>query len=169
MLSSPSTNAAMASVDRCSVEPNWRGPTGLVLCEANCVGSQENARRNTCPGSAIAHAPLQSLLLRGAHYSNVARAAPRNTHQHRSGTRWRPAGSGRADLMTGVAVLGARVSGEVVAQRLATAVDAAPDGAELDAERGADLLVAQTLDVAQHDRGAELRRQRVERGLQVRP
>src|SRR5277367_1518329 len=52
--SSPSTNAAIASMDRCSVEPNWRGaPTGASLWEANCAGSQENARRNTCPRSAI--------------------------------------------------------------------------------------------------------------------
>ena len=33
--SSPSTKAATASVDRCSVEPNCRGPTGASLCEAN--------------------------------------------------------------------------------------------------------------------------------------
>ncbi|COY64252.1 Uncharacterised protein [Mycobacterium tuberculosis] len=47
----------MASIDRCSVERNCRGaPTGASLWEANCAGSQENARRNTCPtlpGSAI--------------------------------------------------------------------------------------------------------------------
>ncbi|SKT10501.1 Uncharacterised protein [Mycobacteroides abscessus subsp. abscessus] len=51
--SSPSTNAAIASVDKCSVDPNWRGaPTGAALCEANGEGSREkeekleNALRN---------------------------------------------------------------------------------------------------------------------------
>lgn len=53
MVSSPSTYAATASTDRCSVEPNRRGPTGASLCEANWAGSQENARRNTSPGSTI--------------------------------------------------------------------------------------------------------------------
>ena len=57
--------------------------------------------------------------------------------------------------------------GKVLAKRLSAAVDAASDGAQLDAQRGADLLVGQTLDVAQHDGGTELGGQRVERGLQV--
>jgi hypothetical protein len=47
-------------------------------------------------------------------------------------------------------------------------VDPAADGAELDAQRGADLLVAQALDVTQDDGGTELRWQRVQRSLQVR-
>ena len=45
------------------------------------------------------------------------------------------------------------------AQGLPAAVDTAADGAELHAEGGADLLVGQTLDIAQDDGGAELRRQ----------
>ena len=53
------------------------------------------------------------------------------------------------------------------AQLRAAAVDAAADGAELDAERRRDLLVGQALDVAEHDGGAEVRRQRVERALDV--
>ncbi len=39
--------------------------------------------------------------------------------------------------------------------------------AELDAERRADLFVGQSLDVAQHDCGPELRQQVIKRGLQV--
>jgi hypothetical protein len=47
------------------------------------------------------------------------------------------------------------------------AVDPAAHGAHLHAESRGDLLVGQALDVAQHDRGAVLRGQRVERRLDV--
>ena len=53
------------------------------------------------------------------------------------------------------------------AQLRPAAVDAAADGAELDAQRRRDLLVGQALDVAEHDGGAEVRRQGVERALHV--
>ena len=49
-----------------------------------------------------------------------------------------------------------RVRRQIVPQRLPSTVDAAAHGPELDAERGADLLVGQSLDVTQDDCGAEL-------------
>src|SRR6202008_652577 len=60
------------------------------------------------------------------------------------------------------------VRGRVVAQRLPAAVNAAAHGAQLHAQGGTDLLVGQTFDVTQHDRGTKLRRQRITGGLQVR-
>ena len=61
--------------------------------------------------------------------------------------------------------------GPAVLERLAqlgpAPVNPAADGAELDAERVGDLLVGQALDVAQDDRGPVLRRQGLERGLDV--
>ena len=47
-------------------------------------------------------------------------------------------------------------------------MDAAADRAELDPERGRDLLVGQSLDVTQNDGGAELGRERVECDCDVR-
>jgi len=47
-------------------------------------------------------------------------------------------------------------------------VDPAADRPQLDAEGGRDLLVGQALDVAQDHGDAELRRERVERGLDLR-
>src|SRR6185295_3347536 len=119
---------------------------------------QENARRKTSPGSTITQ--LLSAYSRRINVtdSNVARRGAPNTCEH-SGRLGRVLVSGR---FTGA------VARQVVAQRLPTAVDTAADGAQLDAQRGADLLVGQPLDVAQHDRRAELRRQRVQCGLQVR-
>ena len=58
--------------------------------------------------------------------------------------------------------------GQGLAQLDAAAVDAAADGAELDAEGRRDLLVRQTLDVAEDDGDAELRGERVERRLDLR-
>jgi hypothetical protein len=46
-------------------------------------------------------------------------------------------------------------------------VDPRPDGAELHVQGGRDLLVGEALDVAEHHGGPELRRQGVERGLDV--
>ncbi len=46
-------------------------------------------------------------------------------------------------------------------------MDAAADRADLDAERGGDLLVRQALQVAEHHSRPEVRRERVERGLHV--
>jgi hypothetical protein len=46
-------------------------------------------------------------------------------------------------------------------------VDAAADGAQLDPERGGDLLVRQALDVAENDRGPVLGGQCLERRLDV--
>ena len=60
-----------------------------------------------------------------------------------------------------------RAVGQRLAQQHPAAVDARADGADLDAERGGDLLVGQLLEVAQHDGDAEVRRQRVERGLDL--
>ena len=53
------------------------------------------------------------------------------------------------------------------AQLRPAAVDAAAHGAQLDAERRGDLLVGEALDVAEHDGRAEVRRQGVERALDV--
>jgi hypothetical protein len=53
------------------------------------------------------------------------------------------------------------------AQLCAAAVDAAAHGAQLDAERGRDLLVGQALDVAQHHSGPEVRSERVQGCLHV--
>lgn len=47
-------------------------------------------------------------------------------------------------------------------------MDAAAHRPELDAECGGDLLVRETLDVAEHDRGTELGREGVQRLLHVR-
>jgi hypothetical protein len=58
--------------------------------------------------------------------------------------------------------------GQCLAQLHPAAVDAAADGAELDAEGRGDLLVGQPLDVAQDDGDAELGRERVERRLDLR-
>ena len=54
-----------------------------------------------------------------------------------------------------------------LAEQRAAAVDAATHGAQLDVERRRDLLVRETFDIAQDDGGAEVRRQLVERGLDV--
>src|SRR6201999_347255 len=54
-----------------------------------------------------------------------------------------------------------RVRRQIVPQRLASTVDPAADGPELHAERGAHLLVGQSLDVTQDHCRAELRRQRI--------
>src|SRR5512133_3690829 len=49
----------------------------------------------------------------------------------------------------------------------AASVNAAPDRAELDAERGGDLLVGEPFDVAENDGGAEVRVQAVKCRLDV--
>jgi hypothetical protein len=53
------------------------------------------------------------------------------------------------------------------AQLGATAVDAAADSAQLDAERGRDLLVGQPLDVAEHNCRSEIGGQRVQSLLDI--
>ena len=58
--------------------------------------------------------------------------------------------------------------GQGLPQLHAAAVDAAAHGTELDAEGRRDLLVGQTLDVAEDDGDAELRGERVEGGLDLR-
>jgi hypothetical protein len=57
--------------------------------------------------------------------------------------------------------------GEGRAQLRAAAVDAGADGAELEAQHVGDLLVAQPLDVAEHDGRPEVGGERGERGLDV--
>jgi len=47
-------------------------------------------------------------------------------------------------------------------------MDPAPDRAQLHTQGRGDLLVRQTLDVAEHHRGTELRREGVQRLLDVR-
>src|SRR3954467_13467034 len=99
----------MASLERCSVEPNCLGPTGVSLCEANWAGSQENARRNTCPGSTITQllSPLCTSSPRSIHL-NVARQPVADTGEL----------SGRFEGAV-------RMSGQVVAQGLSSSVNAA--------------------------------------------
>ena len=60
-----------------------------------------------------------------------------------------------------------RAVGQRRAQHRAAAVDPRADGAELGAEDLGDLVVGEALDVAEHDRGAEVRRQRGQRALDV--
>jgi len=55
----------------------------------------------------------------------------------------------------------------MITQSLPAAVDTATHGSELHTQCGTDLLVGQSFDVTQHDRGAELRGQRIERCLQI--
>ena len=80
-----------------------------------------------------------------------------------------PGGLGARRLGAGVAgaARGRGAVGERLAQHGAAAVDAGADGAELDVEDLGDLLVGQPLDVAEHDGGAEVRRQLGQRGLDV--
>src|SRR6478609_10374842 len=52
-------------------------------------------------------------------------------------------------------------------QLSASTVDAASDCAELGVQDNGDLFVGETFDVAEHDRGPELRRQRGEGGSHV--
>ena len=86
-------------------------------------------------------------------------------------TRSRPLLPGAAHPRQERALLGAGLRGAVLqglAQLGAAAVDPAADGAELHAEGRGDLLVRQSLDVAEHHGGAELRREGVQRLLDVR-
>src|SRR5687767_4798656 len=81
----------------------------------------------------------------------------------------RPGGSTDLDLDTQVAA--ARSGRPPMVKRdpelSPAAMDSAAHGADLDVEHRADLLVAQALDVAEHDRGAKLRRQGGQGGRDV--
>src|SRR5690606_9688259 len=80
----------------------------------------------------------------------------------------RPVGGRSPDVhVSAVPLLLRSIMRKVLTQCRTAAMDAAAHGGELDAEGGADLVVGQGLDVAEHDGGAELRGQRVEGGLQV--
>src|SRR6478609_5824939 len=125
MRSSPSTNAATASVDRCSVEPNCRGPTGASLCEANCEGSQEKARRNACSGS-----NTSQLLSAQCHV--VSTGPTSNVARMRGGDAQTSGRPGRvAETVRGPSI---RMACQMITKCLAAAVDAAAHGAQLDAE-----------------------------------
>ena len=63
--------------------------------------------------------------------------------------------------------VGVAHGGEVIADGLPTAMDTAADGSEFHVEGRGDLLVGQSLDVAEDDCGAEIGGQRVERSLEV--
>src|SRR6202034_3785039 len=121
----------MASIDRCSVEPNCRGaPTGASFCEANWAGSQENALRKTFPRSTITNSSRYHVVF-SRHYLECS--ALTDTEHQRTADQ-----VGRVLALSGNGVV--RVRRQIVTQRLPSTVDAAAHGAELDVERGADLL-----------------------------